>query len=128
MPYPHCASTVTTERPDRTALSYRRYRCHTCQRGCNERTGTPFNYLQYPTDVVSLVVLWRFRYKLSLRDLAEMFLQRGTVFTHETVRDWEKKFAPLLAAALRKKRRGAVGKSWSLNLSLFVGGQSGQST
>jgi putative transposase len=36
-------------------------------------TSTPFNYLEVPTDVVFLVVLWRLRYKLSLRDVAEMF-------------------------------------------------------
>jgi putative transposase len=64
-----------------------------------------FNRLQYPTDVVCLVILWRFRYKLSLRDLAEMFLQRGLTFTHEAVRDWEHKLAPLLSEALRKRRR-----------------------
>jgi putative transposase len=29
------------------------------------------------------------RYKLSLRNLAEMFLLRGFQFTHEAVRDWE---------------------------------------
>ena len=45
-----------------------------------------------------LVVFWRLRYKLSLRDLAEMFLIRGLVFTHEAVRDWE--LAPLLAEGL----------------------------
>jgi len=38
-----------------------------------------------------LVVLWRVRYKLSLRDLAEMFLIRGFVFSYEAVRDWEAK-------------------------------------
>jgi hypothetical protein len=52
-----------------------------------ERTGTPFNFLEYPTDIVLLVVLWRLRYKLSLRDLAEMFLERGFEFTYEAVRD-----------------------------------------
>ncbi len=26
------------------------------------------NYLEYPTDIVLLVVLWRLRYKLSLRE------------------------------------------------------------
>ena len=36
------------------------------------------------SDIVCLVVLWRLRYKLSLHDLAEMFLVRGFVFTHET--------------------------------------------
>jgi putative transposase len=112
MPCPHCQSTATTERPDCTELGYRRFRCRNCKRVFNERTGTPFNRLQYPTDVVSLVVLWRFRYKLSLRDLAEMFLQRGLSFTHEAVRDWEAKLAPLLGEALRKRPPGAVGKSW----------------
>ncbi len=59
-----------------------------------------------------LVVLWRLRYKLSLRDLAEMFLPRGVVFTHETVRDWEARFAPLLSERLRAKRHGQAGASW----------------
>jgi hypothetical protein len=34
-----------------------------------------------PTDIVPLVVLWQLRYKLSLRDLAEGFLERGFEFT-----------------------------------------------
>ncbi len=59
-----------------------------------------------------LVVLWRLRYKLSLRDLAEMFLPRGVIFTHEAVREWEARFAPLLTARLRAKRRGRAGRSW----------------
>lgn len=59
-----------------------------------------------------LVVFWRFRYKLSLWDLAEMLLQRGIGFTHEAVRDWEAKLAPLLSDSLRKRRSGAVGNSW----------------
>jgi putative transposase len=44
---------------------------------------------------VCLVVFWRFRYQLSLRDLAEMFLQRGIIFTHEAVREWEAKLTSL---------------------------------
>jgi putative transposase len=112
MTCPHCSSTAITDRPDRTELGYQRFRCRDCKRVFNERTGTLFNRLQYPTDVVSLVVLWRFRYKLSLRDLAEMFLQRGLIFTHEAVREWEAKLAPLLGEALRRRRQGTVGQSW----------------
>jgi putative transposase len=112
MTCPHCESTATTERPDCTELGYRRFRCRACQRVFNERTGTPLNRLQYPTDVICLVVLWRFRYKLSLRDLAEMFLQRGIIFTHEAVRTWESKLAPLLSAGLRRRRHRQVGTSW----------------
>lgn len=37
------------------------------------------------------VVLRRLRYKLSPRDLTEMFLIRDIVFSYEAVRDWEAK-------------------------------------
>jgi hypothetical protein len=81
---PHCHSSSTTEREGRTVHGFRR----------NERTGTALNRVEVPTDIVFLVVFRRLRYKLSLRDLAEMFLVRGIVFTHEAVRDWEAKLAP----------------------------------
>jgi len=93
-------------------LGYLRFWCSSCRRRFNERTGTPFNRLQFPTDVVLLILRWRLRYKLSLRDLAEMFLERGLVFTHEAVRDWEVRFAPMLTDKLRKRRRGSAGPSW----------------
>jgi transposase-like protein len=70
------------------------------------------NRLQLPTDVVFLIVLWRLRMKLSLRDLAEILLLRGLVFSHEAIRDWEAKLAPLLTDALRKHRKGKAGRSW----------------
>ncbi len=72
----------------------------------------PLTTLNSPTDIVLLVVFWRLRYKLSLRDLAEMFLERGFTFTHEAVRDWEARFAPLIADQLLTKRRGQAGRSW----------------
>ena len=112
MPCPHCAARATVEQLRRTALGYRTFRCPACRRICNERTGTPYNYLQYPTDLVLLVVLWRLRNERSLRDLAEMFLARGFVFSHEAVRDWEARFAPPLTARLRAKRRGTAGVKW----------------
>jgi putative transposase len=65
--------------------------------------------------------MWRLRYKLSLRDLAEMFLARGFEFTHETVRDTgsplgrEARFAPLISEQLRMRRRGKAGHSWHLD-------------
>jgi hypothetical protein len=106
---PYCASTATKEQTKKTRLCYRAFRCSGCKRLFNERTGTPFNSLEYPTDIVLLVVLWRLRYKWSLRDLTEMFLERGFEFTHEAVRDWEARFAPLIADQLRSKRRGQAG-------------------
>jgi len=114
---PHCGSTATTPLATKTSLGYSTFRSSACGRKFNERTATPFNYLPFPTDVVMLVVLWRLRYKLSLRDLTEMFLVRGFEFTHETVRDWEARFAPLItemerSVVLRSRRKGKAGRSW----------------
>ena len=96
----------------RTSLGYRTFRCPACTRRFNERTGTPFNDLSVPTDIVFLVVLWRLRYPLSLRHLAEMFLERGFAFSHETVRAWEALVAPLLTEQLRVRRKGKAGAKW----------------
>ena len=41
-----------------------------------------------------------------------MFLQRGIIFTHEALREWEARMVPLLSETLRQRRHGAVGKSW----------------
>jgi len=112
MDCPHCAAPDPYQLGRRTALGYRTFRCRACKRTSNERTGTPFNHLEYPTDVVLLVVRWRLQYSLSLRDLATMFLERGIVFTHEAVRAWEERFAPLLAGRLRATRRGKAGRKW----------------
>ena len=94
MPCPHCQSSRTREQNKKTSLGYRTFRCAACTRRCNERSGTPFNERSVPTDIVFLVVLWRLRYTRSLRDLAEMFLERGFAFSHETVRAWEALVAP----------------------------------
>ena len=84
---PHGQSTRPTERSERTAHGYRRFRCRECGRGFNERTGSVLNRLQRPSDVVFLIVLWRLRFKRSLRDLTEILLLRGLVFSHEAVRN-----------------------------------------
>ena len=71
---------------ERTAQGYRRFRCLACGKLFNER--------------------WRLRYKLSLRDLTEMFQVCGFVFSYEAVRDWEAKLTPAFAQELRRKRKG----------------------
>jgi len=92
---PHCES-EDFEEVGSTSLGYDSYRCGECRRTFNERTATPFNYLEYPTDVVLQVVRWYFRYKLSLRDLTDIFAERGIEFTYETVRNWVFRYGPLL--------------------------------
>ena len=112
---PQCGSGATGRRGRRSSLGYRTFACHACRRIFNERSGTPFNELQCPTDIVLLAVLWRLRYKLSFRDVAELLLQRGFEVTHETIRAWEFRFATLLADQLRRKRRGQASVSWYLD-------------
>jgi transposase-like protein len=111
---PYCMVATTKKRTKKTKLGYTTFFCPHCRCAFNERTGTPFNYLEFPTDIVLLAVFWRLRYKLSLRDIAEMFLERGFTFTHEAIRDWEAWFAPLISDKLRTTRRGQAGKSWLL--------------
>src|SRR5215213_6123598 len=113
-----CGSAAVTERPERTARGYRRFRCRECGKQYNERSGGVLNRAHYPSDVIALVVLWRLRHRLTLRDLAEMLLQRGIVFSHEAVREWEAKLAPVLAGELRRRRRGrggARGRQWHVD-------------
>jgi putative transposase len=54
-----CGSAAVTERPERTARGYRRFRCRECGKQYNERSGGLLNHTHYPSDVIALVVLWR---------------------------------------------------------------------
>jgi putative transposase len=93
-----CGSATILERRDCTAQGYRRFRCRDCGRQFNERSAGVLNRTQYPSDVIALVVLWRLRYRLTFQDLGEMFLEREIIFSHETVREWEAKLAPVLTS------------------------------
>src|SRR4028119_620576 len=94
-----CGAAALTERPERTARGYRRFRCRGRGRQSNGRSDGLLNRAQYPFDVVALVVLWRLRNRLTLRDLSEMFLVRGIVFSHEAGRGWGAERAQRRAAA-----------------------------
>jgi putative transposase len=108
-----CGSAAVAGRPECTARGYRRFRCRECGKQSDERSGGCLNRTQCPSDVVALVVLWRLRHRLTLRDLAEMFLIHGLVFSHEAVRGWEAKLAPVLAGELRRRRHGRGGaRGW----------------
>ena len=47
--------------------------------------------------MVLLTVLWRLRYKLGFRDVAELLLLRGFEVSYETIPVWEFRFAPLVS-------------------------------
>ena len=53
-----CGSEAVTERSERTAQGYRRFRCRACGKQFNERSGGVLNRTQYPSDVIALVAAW----------------------------------------------------------------------
>lgn len=57
------------------------------------------------------MVRWYLLYKLSYRDLTEMFLERGRIFSHESVRNWVMRFSIHIINSLRMKRKGIRSKS-----------------
>jgi putative transposase len=110
-----CGSRAVTERPERTAQGYRRFRCRSCDKQFNERSGGVLNRTCLPSDIISFVVFCRLRYRLTLRDLSEILLLRGFTVSHETIRSWEAALLPLMGDVLRKRRhdiRRRSGESW----------------
>jgi hypothetical protein len=52
---------------------------------------------------------------VGLRDLGEMFLIHGIVFSHDAARDWVARLTPALAESLRRCRRCKAGRSWHID-------------
>jgi putative transposase len=68
-----------------------------------------------PHDIIVFVVFCRLRYRLTLRDLSEMLLLRGSEVSHEVIRDWESKLLPVMGHEMRKRRhnpRRRGGSRW----------------
>lgn len=76
-----------------------------------QRSATAFNFVAWPSNIVFEVLLCQLRYKLSYRD-AQFSLLRGFLLTHQTVRHWQERFAPLFAEQLRAKRQLRIGQVW----------------
>ena len=98
-----CGSVAVTERPEVTACGYRRFRCRTCGRQFNERSGGVLNRTCLPSDIIAFVVFCRRHFRLTLRDLSEIMALRGIEVSHEAVRDWEAKLLPVMGDELRKR-------------------------
>jgi len=51
--------------------------------------GAPsYKGFRFPAEIISHCVWLYYRFPLSLREAQEMMLQRGTVVSHETIRQW----------------------------------------
>src|SRR5215469_680076 len=53
-----------------------------------------FGGRHFDREVIILCVRWYLRFKLSLRDLAEMMAERGLSMAHTTIMRWVQRYAP----------------------------------
>ncbi len=62
---------------------------------------SPFRYFNSSPEVIRLVVTMYIRFPLSLSDVEDLLFERGIDISHETVRHWWNRFAPLFASDIR---------------------------
>lgn len=58
---------------------------------------------RFPLEIIAHAVWLYFRFPLSLRMGEEMLLERGFVFSYETIRRWALKFRPQYVRRFRRK-------------------------
>ena len=63
-----------------------------------------FRYFNSSPEVIRLAVMMYIRYPLSLRQVEDLLFERGIDISHETVRFWWDRFAPMFAKEIRKRR------------------------
>jgi putative transposase len=76
----------------------------------------PARYARYrfPTAVIHHALWLMNRFKFSLRTGQEILLERGIHVSHETLREWNLKFAALIALEIQR-RRAMPGRTWHLD-------------
>ena len=68
----------------------------------------PFRWFDSSPEVIRLVVMMYVKYPLSLRNVEDLLHERGIDICHETVRLWWRRFGPMFANEIRKKRVEAM--------------------
>jgi len=77
-------------------------------------TKSPYTGYRFPAEVISHAVWLYFRFPLSLRMVEEMLAARGIDVSHETVRQWARKFGQSFANQIRC-RLPRAGDKWPLD-------------
>ncbi|AQS40593.1 Transposase IS66 family [Shewanella psychrophila] len=83
-----------------------------------------FSGRHYPSDIIMQALRYYLAYKLSYREIEEMFSERNIHFDHSTLNRWVIKYTPQLEAVFKKKKRRVSG-SWRMDetyIKLKVGG------
>src|SRR6201997_4473705 len=69
---------------------------------------------RFPAEIISHAVWLCFRFPLGLRMVEEVLAARGIIVSHETVRQWARKFGQPFANQIRR-RLPRVGDKWHLD-------------
>src|SRR6478736_2160133 len=69
---------------------------------------------RFPAEIISHAVWLYFRFPLGLRMVEELLAARGIIVSHETVRQWARKFGQQFANQIRR-RLPRVGDKWHLD-------------
>ena len=68
---------------------------------------------RFPAEIISHSVWLYFRFPLGLRMVEELLAARGIIVSHETVRQWARKFGQQFAGQIRR-RLPRTGDKWHL--------------
>ena len=69
---------------------------------------------RFPVEIISHAVWLYFRFPLGLRMVEELLAARGITVSHETVRQWARKFGQPFANRIRR-RPPRIGDKWHLD-------------
>ena len=78
---------------------------------------SPFRCFRTSPGIIGLAVMMYVRCPLSLRNVEDLLHERGIEVSHETVRYWWRRFGPMFAAEIRRRRVGGMRSSrWRWHL------------
>jgi putative transposase len=69
---------------------------------------------RFPAEIIGHAVWLYFRFPLGLRMVEELLAARGIIVSHETVRQWARKFGQQFANRIRR-RLPRTGDKWHLD-------------
>jgi hypothetical protein len=82
-----------------------------------------FKWRQTAPELILCAVRWYLRYSLSLRDVEELFAERGLEADHTTIWRWVQRYGPELEQRLRRHLK-PTNKSWRVCGELLILGKS----
>ena len=73
-----------------------------------------FKWRQTAPELILCAVRWYLRYSLSLRDVEELFAERGLAADHATIWRWVQRYGPALEQRLRRQLK-PTNRSWRVD-------------